>query len=61
MASISRRPSSSRSASDRVQRSSPSKQKYSRPRLICDGSGTRSGDQFLKFWMRPTLTSGSWM
>ena len=41
-----------------VQRSSPSKQKYSRPRLVLDGSGTRSGDQFLKFWTRPTLDVG---
>ena len=25
------------------------------------GSGTRSGDQFLKFWIRPSCTFGSWM
>ena len=25
------------------------------------GSGTMSGDQDLKFWMRPTFTFGSWM
>ena len=38
-----------KSASGLVQKSSPSKQKYSRPRLLLGGSGTRSGDQFLKF------------
>ncbi len=51
--SISRRPSAIKSASDMVHRSSPSKQKYSSPRLVLLGSGTRSGDQFLKFWIRP--------
>src|SRR5262250_1210356 len=40
--------------------SPPSVQKYSRPRLVLVLSGTMSGLQFLKFWIRPTLTSGSW-
>ena len=30
-------------------------QKYSSPRLLLLGSGTMSGLQFAKFWMRPTL------
>jgi len=34
-------------------------QKYSRPRLVLLASGTMSGLQFLKFWIRPTWTSGS--
>src|SRR4051812_47463930 len=49
IASISRRPSSTRRSSGMHHRSSPAKQKYSSPRLLWDGLGTRSGDQFLKF------------
>jgi hypothetical protein len=51
-------PSSTRSRSVIVQSSSPSLQKYSRPRLDLPGSGTIPGLQFLKFWMRPTFTAG---
>jgi hypothetical protein len=41
---------------------SPSKQKYSSPRQPpVAASGTISGDHDAKFWMRPTLTDGSWM
>ena len=37
-----------------------SEQKYSSPRLVVPASGTMSTLQFLKFWMRPTRTSGEW-
>ena len=40
---------------------SPSKQKNSRPIEAFFGSGTMSGLQERKFWIRPTVTSGSWM
>ena len=49
------------SASEAFHSPSPSKQKYSRPRQASLLSGTISGDQERKFWMRPTLTLGSWM
>jgi hypothetical protein len=48
-------------SSDAAQRSSPSKQKYSRPTQATDSSGTISGDHERKFWMRPTFTLLSWM
>ena len=48
MASISRRPSSIRSASELVQRSSPSKQKYSSPRLLLRGVGDEVGRPVLE-------------
>ena len=55
-----RLPSSTRSSSAIVHSSSPSNTKYSRPRQVRP-SLTRYGDHEPKFWMRPTLTSGSWM
>ena len=42
------------------QRSSPSKQKYSRPRQERRGSGVIHGLQARKFWIRPTRARGSW-
>ncbi len=56
----SRLPCSTRSASDLVHISSPSCTKNSSPRQVRP-SFTRYGDHELKFWMRPTSTSGSWM
>jgi hypothetical protein len=41
------------------QRSSPWLTKYSRPMNDSAGSSTMSGLQFLKFWTRPTRTSGA--
>ena len=55
------RPSAISSSSGESHSPSPSKQKYSRPRQASFSSGTISGDQERKFWMRPTLTLGSWM
>jgi hypothetical protein len=60
-ASHSRLASSTSSASGRIHNPSPSCTKYSSPRVLWVGSGTRSGLQFLKFWIRPTSTSGEWM
>ena len=40
---------------------SPSKQKYSRPRQVVPGLPIIASLQFLKFWMRPSFTPGSWM
>ena len=51
-------PSSISSSSLIVHSPSPSKQKYSRPRQVFRRSGTISGLQFLKFWMRPSFTLG---
>ena len=48
IASISRRPRAIRSASDMVQRSSPSKQKYSRPRLRLGRVGDEVGRPVLE-------------
>ncbi len=45
------------SASGVFHSSSPSVQKYSSPRLLRVASGTMSGLQLAKFWMRPTRTS----
>ena len=44
-----------------VQSSSPSKQKYSIPIEASRSLGTIHGLHERKFWMRPTLTPGSWM
>ena len=41
--------------------SSPSKQKYSIPIEASVSLGTIHGLQERKFWIRPTVTLGSWM
>jgi hypothetical protein len=50
-----------RSESGADHRASPAKQKYSSPRQDLVSSGTISGLQARKFWIRATRTSGSWM
>ena len=54
-------PSSISLSSSISQSSSPWKQKNSRPTHALEGSGTIHGDQERKFWIRPTVTFGSWM
>ena len=44
-----------------VQSPSPFWQKYSMPMEAVFWSGSISGDQARKFWIRPTFTLGLWM
>ena len=53
-------PRSISSSSERSHSASPRLAKYSSPMKDTAGSSTMSGLQFLKFWMRPTWTSGAW-
>ena len=57
----SRVPSSTSSESLADQSPSPAKQKYSRPRQVVPGVPIMASLQFLKFWILPSFTPGSWM
>ena len=60
MVAASEVPRAINSSSERCQSASPRLVKYSRPMNDTFGSSTMSGLQFLKFWTRPTCTSGAW-